>query len=58
MPSYMSPDDAIEGKKIICEFEKRALIHDKAEYVESNIKGNLAKAVVVRTWQLKENQVL
>jgi hypothetical protein len=53
MGIYTAPNDGIEGRRIICEFEDRALIHDKGDYVEASIKGNLAKAVVVRIWQLK-----
>lgn len=53
MGRYTKSGEAIEGRRIICEFEQRVLIHSKEDYTEASIKGNLAKAVVVRTWQIK-----
>lgn len=54
MPFHKSPGDAIRGQKIICEFEERTWIHNKDDHKKSNIKGNLAKAVVVKTWKIVE----
>ena len=54
MPIYRSPGDAIKGEKIICEFEDRPSFRDKGNHIESTIQGNLAKAVLVKTWKIKQ----
>ncbi|MCW4006455.1 MAG: hypothetical protein NWF04_07690 [Candidatus Bathyarchaeota archaeon] len=56
MPKYVMENEAIEGKKIFCVFEKRPLYGKEEKSKRSNVSitGNPAVAVVKQVWEYKK----
>ena len=61
MPVYKEENDAIEGDKIYCVFEKgskprRVTTGGRHNAQAITIEGNPAKAVIVKVWRFKEDR--
>ncbi|MCJ7633650.1 hypothetical protein MUP77_14830 [Candidatus Bathyarchaeota archaeon] len=59
MPKYTSEEDAIQGKKIFCTFEKRPSFSSDETNArqQSSITGNPATATIKVVWKYKEEKM-
>ena len=55
MPKYVAENEAIEGRKIFCTFERRPSYGLEKERRTIAITGNPATATLIQIWEYKES---
>lgn len=57
MPKYIAENEAIEGKKILCTFERRPScgIEKESKRQQIAITGNPATAVLTQIWEYTQH---
>jgi hypothetical protein len=53
MPKYVAENEAIEGKKIYCTFERRPSCSLEKERQQVAITGNPATATLMEVWKYR-----
>jgi len=53
MPKYFKKGDAIEGKKILCEFKECPFLdyNNKSRMHKATLRGNPASATISKVWE-------